>query len=160
MPRRGRAVCRPIGSDRKGTCRAKDISVAAASLAAAVLPASAQVKIGVIASSTGPISVIGVQQKNTAALLPKQIGNLTVDYIYMDDNSDPTQSTKNVQKMLIEDKVDAVVGPFWLAERHGSAALRCRCKDPDARAVGTTAVILPVDDKNAGCSRRRRTTIW
>jgi branched-chain amino acid transport system substrate-binding protein len=123
------------------------IFVAAASLAVAVLPATAQVKIGVIASSTGPISVIGVQQKNTAALLPKQIGDLTVQYIYMDDNSDPTQSTKNVQKMLIEDKVDAVIGPSGSPNAMAVLPFIADAKTPLLAPVGSAAVILPMDDK-------------
>jgi branched-chain amino acid transport system substrate-binding protein len=119
----------------------------AALLAATVGTASAQVKIGVIASSTGPISVVGVQQKNTAALLPKQIGDLTVDYIYMDDNSDPTQSTKNVQKMLIEDKVDAIIGPSGSPNAVAVLPFIAEAKTPMLAPVGTTAVVLPMDDK-------------
>lgn len=33
-------------------------------------PAEAQMKVGVIASATGPTAVVGIPQKNTAALLP------------------------------------------------------------------------------------------
>ena len=120
---------------------------AAALLTATVLPASAQVKIGVIASSTGPISVVGIQQKNTAALLPKQIGDLAVEYIYMDDNSDPTQSTKNVQKMLIEDKVDAIIGPSGSPNAVAVLPFIADAKTPMLAPVGTTAVVLPMDDK-------------
>ncbi|MDH2346137.1 MULTISPECIES: ABC transporter substrate-binding protein [unclassified Bradyrhizobium] len=116
-------------------------------LAASALPAVAQVKIGVIASSTGPVSVVGVQQKNTAALLPKQIGALSVEYIYMDDSSDPTQSTKNVQKMLIEDKVDAIIGPSGSPNAVAVLPFIADAKTPMLAPVGSTAVILPMDDK-------------
>ena len=51
----------------------------AASLLLATVQSAAQVKIGVIASATGPTAVVGIPQKNTAALLPKKIGDLTVD---------------------------------------------------------------------------------
>src|SRR5262245_25796955 len=40
-------------------------------LALPVLPAAAQVKIGVITSATGPTSFVGTPQKNSVALLPK-----------------------------------------------------------------------------------------
>ena len=56
----------------------------AAALLAAVaslvsFPADAQMKVGLIASSTGPTAVVGIPQKNTGALLPKKIGDITVD---------------------------------------------------------------------------------
>lgn len=123
------------------------IFIAAALLGVSLVPANAQVKIGVIASSTGPISVVGIQQKNTAALLPKKIGDLDVDYIYMDDNSDPTQSTKNVQKMLIEDKIDALIGPSGSPNAVAVLPFIADAKTPMLAPVGTTAVILPMDDK-------------
>ncbi len=123
------------------------VFVAGAFLGFSVLPTQAQVKIGVIASSTGPISVIGIQQKNTVALLPKTIGNLSVEYIYLDDNSDPTQSTKNVQKFLIEDKVDAIIGPSGSPNAVAVLPFIAEAKTPMMAPVGTTAVVLPMDDK-------------
>jgi len=54
------------------------------------LPVWAQVKIGVISSSSGPTALVGIPQKNTVALLPKKIGDLSVDYISLDDASDTT----------------------------------------------------------------------
>ena len=62
--------------------------------------ALAQVKVGVIASATGPTAVVGIPQKNTAALLPKKIGDLTVEYIVLDDASDSTQTVLSVKKLL------------------------------------------------------------
>ncbi len=121
--------------------------IAAALLGMSLVPANAQVKIGVIASSTGPISVVGIQQKNTAALLPWKIGDLDVDYIYMDDNSDPTQSTKNVQKMLIEDKIDALIGPSGSPNAVGVVQFLAETGTPMLAPVGTTSVVLPMDDK-------------
>ncbi|ABD08585.1 Extracellular ligand-binding receptor [Rhodopseudomonas palustris HaA2] len=121
--------------------------LAAAVLASTAGAASAQVKVGVIASSTGPISVVGLQQKNTVALLPKTIGNLTVDYIYMDDNSDPTQATKNVQKFLIEDKVDAIIGPSGSPNAMAVLSFIADAKTVMLAPVGTTAVVLPMDEK-------------
>jgi branched-chain amino acid transport system substrate-binding protein len=120
---------------------------AAALLTATVFPASAQMKVGVIASSTGPVSVVGIQQKNTAALLPKKIGDVSIDYIYMDDNSDPTQATKNVQKMLIEDKIDVLIGPSGSPNAVAVLPFIADTKTPMLAPVGTTAVVLPMDDK-------------
>ena len=49
-------------------------SLIVASLIAA-LPATAQVKIGLLVSATGPTAAIGVPQKNTGDLLPKKISH-------------------------------------------------------------------------------------
>jgi len=116
-------------------------------LAALALPAQAQMKVGVIASSTGPVSVIGIQQKNTVALLPKKIGDIAIEYIYLDDNSDPTQATKNVRKMLIEDNIDTLIGPSGSPNAMAVLPLMAEAKTPMLAPVGTTSVILPMDDK-------------
>ena len=39
---------------------------------------SAQIKVGLMVSATGPTSAIGIPQKNTAALLPARIGDASV----------------------------------------------------------------------------------
>ena len=49
--------------------------------------AHAQMKVGLIASSTGPTAVVGIPQKNTGALLPKKIGDITIEYVIYDDAS-------------------------------------------------------------------------
>ncbi|WP_420134089.1 ABC transporter substrate-binding protein [Rhodopseudomonas sp.] len=120
---------------------------AAAILTALAGPAMAQVKVGVIASSTGPISVVGLQQKNTVALLPKKIGDVTVDYIYMDDNSDPTQATKNVQKFLIEDKVDAIIGPSGSPNAVAVLPFIADAQTVMLAPVGTTPGVLAMGAK-------------
>ena len=69
-------------------------SKVALALVLASTAAIAQVKVGVIASATGPTAVVGIPQKNTVALLPKKIGDLTVEYIVFDDASDSTQTAQ------------------------------------------------------------------
>jgi branched-chain amino acid transport system substrate-binding protein len=75
------------------------------------LAVQAQLKIGVIASATGPTAAVGIPQKNSAALLPKKIGTLDVEYTVLDDASDTTQTVTLLKKLLVEQKVDAVIGP-------------------------------------------------
>jgi branched-chain amino acid transport system substrate-binding protein len=53
----------------------------AAALALGIASASAQVKIGLMVSATGPTTAIGIPQKNTGELLPKKIGDTTIEYI-------------------------------------------------------------------------------
>ena len=123
---------------------------AAALLAALVsFAAHAQMKVGLIASSTGPTAVVGIPQKNTAALLPKKIGDINVEYIVYDDASDPTQSVALVKKLLAEDKVDAIIGPSGSPNAMGTIQFIAEAKTPMLAPVGTPAVVLPMDAQKA-----------
>ncbi|MCC7325754.1 MAG: ABC transporter substrate-binding protein [Burkholderiales bacterium] len=115
-------------------------------LAIATTAATAQVKIGVIASSTGPTAIVGIPQKNTVALLPKKIGDFTVEYIVLDDASDPTQTVMNAKKLLAEN-IDALIGPSGSPNAVGVLPFMAETGTPMLAPVGTTAVVLPMDDK-------------
>ena len=119
----------------------------AVAMALATTSAMAQVKIGVIASTTGPTAVVGIPQKNTVALLPAKIGDLAVEYIVLDDASDPTQSVMNVKKLLAEQKIDALIGPSGSPNAVGVVQFMAESGTPMLAPVGTTAVVLPMDDK-------------
>ena len=109
--------------------------------------AVAQMKVGLIASSTGPTAVVGIPQKNTGALLPKKIGAIDVEYIVYDDASDPTQSVALVKKLLSEQHVDAVIGPSGSPNAMGTLQFIAEAKTPMLAPVGTPAVVLPMDDQ-------------
>lgn len=92
-----------------GTIRAALVAAGASALVFAV-PATAQIKIGVTVSSTGPAASLGIPEKNTIELLPREIGGKKVDYIVLDDASDTTTTVTNVRKLISEDRVDAIIG--------------------------------------------------
>lgn len=86
-------------------------------LAAAVLgcglgvQAQAQtVQVGVTLSATGPAASLGIAEKNTVELLPRTLGGLPVNYIVLDDATDPSQAAKNARRFIDADKVDAIIG--------------------------------------------------
>jgi len=118
--------------------------VAAATLTS--LAAQAQLKIGVIASATGPTAAVGIPQKNSAALLPKKIAGLDVEYQVVDDASDSSQTVALVKKMLIE-QVDAIIGPSGSPNSMASLQFIADAKTPMLAPVGTTAVVLPMTDQ-------------
>ncbi len=126
----------------RGICIALLLSVATAA-------AQAQMKVGVIASSTGPTAVVGIPQKNTAALLPRKMGDVSVEYVVYDDASDPTQSVALVKKLLSEDKVDAIIGPSGSPNAMGTIQFIAEAKTPMLAPVGTPAVVLPMDAQKA-----------
>jgi branched-chain amino acid transport system substrate-binding protein len=122
------------------------LSTIAALLLAAVA-AYADIRIGVIASSTGPTAVVGIPQKNTVALLPAEIGGQKVDYIVLDDASDPTNAVTGVKKLIAEHKVDALIGPTTTPAALAILDFVAESKTPLVTTVGSSAVILPMDDR-------------
>ncbi|WP_407305514.1 ABC transporter substrate-binding protein, partial [Acinetobacter sp.] len=76
-----------------------------AALTSCVGLAHAEIKIGVVTSSTGPVAMVGIPQKNTVSLLPKTIAGEKVTYISLDDGSDPTASVKAINKLIKENNV-------------------------------------------------------
>ncbi|NMG77664.1 ABC transporter substrate-binding protein [Aromatoleum diolicum] len=75
-----------------------------------VQPALADITIGVSLSATGPGASLGIPEKNVFALLPTQIAGEKVNYIVLDDATDPSVATKNARKLVTEDKVDVLIG--------------------------------------------------
>jgi branched-chain amino acid transport system substrate-binding protein len=125
--------------------RARLLALAALATLTA-LTAQAQMKVGVIASATGPTAAVGIPQKNTAALLPKKIGSIDVEYTVLDDQSDSTQSVALVKKLLL-DKVDAIIGPSGSPNAMASLQFIAEAKTPMLAPVGTPAVVLPMDEQ-------------
>ena len=109
--------------------------------------AHAQVKIGVVSSATGPTALVGIPQKNTVPLLPTKIGDLTIEYIALDDASDPTASVTAVKKLISEQNVDAIIGPSGSPNAMGVIQFVAEAGVPLLAPVGTAAVVTPMDDK-------------
>ena len=109
--------------------------------------AQAQIKIGVVSSSTGPVAMVGIPQKNTVALLPTKVGDQTIRYIQIDDGSDPTASVVGVKKLLSEEKVDAIIGPSGSPNAMGVIQFIAEAKVPLLAPVGTAAVVLPMSEQ-------------
>jgi branched-chain amino acid transport system substrate-binding protein len=114
---------------------------------AASLSAQAQVKIGVINSATGPTAFVGIPQKNAVAMLPKKVGDTNIEYIVFDDASDSTQSVTLAKKLLAESNIDALIGPSGSPNAMGVLQVMAEAQTPMLAPVGTSAVVLPMDDK-------------
>src|SRR5450631_852977 len=84
--------------------------IVAAMLSVLAVPVQAQVKVGVITGATGPGASLGIAYKNTFTVLPKTLGGQPVQYIVMDDATDPTNAAKLARKLIVEDKVDLIIG--------------------------------------------------
>ncbi|MGP0173444.1 ABC transporter substrate-binding protein [Pseudomonas sp. NCHU5208] len=109
--------------------------------------AQAEVKVGVITSSTGPIALVGQPQKNSIPLLPTQAGDQPVKYIALDDGSDPTATVKALKKLISEENVDAIIGPSGSPNAMGVIQFVAEAGVPLLAPVGTAAVVLPMTEQ-------------
>lgn len=114
-------------------------------LAAVSITTHAEVRIGVVTSSTGPVAMVGIPQKNTVALLPKTIGGEKVTYISLDDASDPTASVKAINKLISESNVDAIIGPSGSPNASAVIGVIAKAQVPLLAPVGTSTVVLPMN---------------
>ncbi len=88
------------------------------------------VTIGVSVSSTGPAASLGISQKNTIELLPKTLGGLPVNYVVLDDASDPSQASKNARRFADADKVDAIIASTTVPTSLAVAEVASEAKIP------------------------------
>jgi len=122
---------------------------ALALLAACALPASAQIKIGVTLSTTGPAVSLGIPEKNTIALLPRTIGGKSVEYIVLDDASDTSAAVVNTRRLTLEDKVDAIIGSTTTPNSLAMTDLVAEASTPTISLASSARIIEPMNSKRA-----------
>lgn len=108
-------------------------------------PAAAQIKIGVIVSTTGSAASLGTPQRNSIDMLPKSVGSQGVEYIVLDDGSDSERAVTEARKLIDESRVDAIIGSSTTA---ASLALVnvASSKNVPMVALGSSAkIVLPMD---------------
>jgi branched-chain amino acid transport system substrate-binding protein len=74
-------------------------------------PALADINVGVVFSLTGPAASLGAETKKAIDLMPATLGGEKINYIVLDDATDPTNAVKNARKLAVEHKVDVLFGP-------------------------------------------------
>jgi len=122
---------------------------ALALLAACALPASAQIKIGVTLSTTGPAVSLGIPEKNTIALLPRTIAGKSVEYIVLDDASDTSAAVVNTRRLTLEDKVDAIIGSTTTPNSLAMTDLVAEASTPTISLASSARIIEPMNSKRA-----------
>ncbi|MCK6412859.1 MAG: ABC transporter substrate-binding protein [Azonexus sp.] len=121
--------------------------LALAVLAAFSTAALAEINIGVSVSATGPAASLGIPEKNTIALLPTTIGGQKVNYIVLDDATDPTAATKNIKKLISENKVDVVIGSTTTPNSLAMMDIAVDNETPLISMAGSAIVVEPMDTK-------------
>jgi branched-chain amino acid transport system substrate-binding protein len=95
-------------------------ALGAAVVLAAALPAAAQapIKIGASLSLTGTYAKLGTYQKEGYELCTQEANDKggvlgrKIEFVLYDDQSTPTTGQRLYEKLITEDKVDAVMGPY------------------------------------------------
>jgi branched-chain amino acid transport system substrate-binding protein len=111
--------------------------------------AFADVKIGVTVSATGPAASLGIPEKNTIGLLPKEVAGQKIDYIVLDDATDPTQAVKNARKLTSEDHVDALIGSTVVPNSLAMIDVAAETSTPVISLAAAAGIVEPMDAKRA-----------
>ncbi|NYT65238.1 ABC transporter substrate-binding protein [Alcaligenaceae bacterium] len=122
------------------------LSVLAGAVALALpLMASAQIKIGVTVSATGPAASLGIPERNTVVLLPTEIDGQKIEYIVLDDATDTTVAVKNMRKLITEDKVDVVLGTSATPGSLAMVDVAGETKTPMISVAANAKIVEPVE---------------
>ena len=119
----------------------------AAALTACMPAAVAQIKVGVTLSSTGPAASLGIPERNTVALLPTEVAGQRVEWIVLDDATDPTQAVRNARKLTSEDKVDVLLGTTAVPGSLAMIDVAAESGTPMISVAASSRIVDPVDDK-------------
>ncbi|WP_061165834.1 ABC transporter substrate-binding protein [Caballeronia hypogeia] len=138
----------------KWALRGKAVAMAVAAVsigfsAAFSNPVLADVKIGVTVSATGPAASLGIPEKNTVALLPKEVSGQKVQYIVLDDATDSTQAVKNARKLTSEDHVDALIGSTVVPNSLAMIDIASETQTPMISMAAAASIVEPMDSKRA-----------
>ncbi|GAB6049759.1 ABC transporter substrate-binding protein [Hydrogenophilus islandicus] len=107
----------------------------------------AEVKVGVNVSATGPAASLGIPEKNTIELMPKEIAGEKITYIVLDDASDTTTAVKNTRKFITEDQVDLVMGSTITPNSIAMIDVVAEAKVPMISFAASNHIVEPVDAK-------------
>lgn len=119
----------------------------AAALATAALSAHADITVGVTVSATGPAASLGIPEKNTIDLMPKQIGKYKVNYVVLDDASDTTAAVTNARKLITEHKVDVIIGSTTTPNSLAMIDVVSESQTPMISMAASARIVEPVDAK-------------
>ena len=109
--------------------------------------ALAQVKVGVTVSATGPAASLGVPEKNTVDLLPREIAGQKIEYLVLDDASDTTNAVNNTRKLIAENQVDVVMGSTVSPNALAMIDVVAEARVPMIAFAASEKIVSPVDDK-------------
>jgi branched-chain amino acid transport system substrate-binding protein len=121
------------------------LAALAASLAARA--AAAELNVGITLCATGPAASIGIPTRNTVALLPGTIAGVKVNWIVLDDATDPTTAVKNARKLTSENAVDVLMGSNSTPASLALVDVAAETRTPLISLAAGKRIIAPMDEK-------------
>jgi len=101
----------------------------------------------VTVSATGPAASLGMPEKNTVDLLPREIAGQKIEYLVLDDASDTTSAVNNTRKFITENQVDLVMGSTISPNALAMIDVVAEAKVPMIAFAASEKIVSPVDDK-------------
>ena len=135
---------------------ARTVTIGLAVVSAA---ATAQVRVGVTVSSTGPAASLGIPERNTIALCPKNAGATTIEYIVLDDASDTTAAVQNTRKLVSESKVDAIIGSTTTPNSLAMIEVFGESETPAISLASSIRIIDPIEGKKTWSFKTPQTDV-
>lgn len=111
--------------------------------------ASADVKIGLTLSTTGPAASLGMPGRNSIPFLPTEVAGQKIQWIVLDDATDTAKAVSNARKLINEDNVDAVIGSSTTPVSLALVEVASETKVPFISVAGSARIVSPMDDKRA-----------
>ncbi|NYT23102.1 ABC transporter substrate-binding protein [Alcaligenaceae bacterium] len=109
------------------------------------LAAVAQVKVGITIASTGSAASLGIPQRNTVSLLPTSVAGQKIEYIVLDDATDPAVAVRNMRKLIDGDRVDVVVGTSVTPGSLAMVDVAGETRTPMISVAANAGIVQPVE---------------
>jgi branched-chain amino acid transport system substrate-binding protein len=117
---------------------------------ASIAPAANEFKIGAIFASTGPASMLGLPEKNTADMLVEKINaaggvnGKPVKLVFYDTEGDATKTVTATKKLIKKDKVDVIIGPTTSGNSMAILNIAGEEKVPLISCAASVKIVVPV----------------
>src|SRR6516165_1867383 len=105
------------------------------------------IKVGVTIAETGPTASLGIPQRKTIPLLPQEIAGEKIEYIVLDDGSDPTKAVANARKLATDENADVIVGSSISPSSLALIEVASEIKIPLISLAASAKIVGPMDDK-------------
>ena len=109
--------------------------------------AQADINIGVTLCATGSAASLGTPVKKGLELLPRTIAGENIQWIILDDATDPTAASKNARKLVSEENVDLLVGSNITPNSLAVLEVAAESHTPAIPIAGASMLVTPMDAK-------------